>query len=203
MQQFGGFLTSNNTHTGRVADDAGLLFKISTTGYSSVNLSFNWRTFLAETTDRIVVGYHNGPISVFGFCDGNGSTGCYADLRMGSNSWTSGWTELLRASASNRWNSQNYALTPGQSEVWVAFWMDNGNGDYAKFDNVLVTATPVPEADSWAMMVAGLGLISFGVSRRKQTKADLQTLSPVQSPSRRCTGVFMWLFTAVNHSVIT
>lgn len=175
IQKFGGPLTTNNTHTGRVADDAGMLFKISTVGYSSVNLSFDWRTFLAETPDRIVVGYHVGAISDFGSdfagsaCAGNGENGCYADLRSGANSWTSGWTELMRDSASNSWNSENLALAAGQSEVWVAIWMDNGNGDFAKFDNVLVTATPVPEADTYAMLLAGLGLVGYTVSRRKRS----------------------------------
>jgi hypothetical protein len=53
-----------------------------------------------------------------------------------------------------------------QSEVWIAFWLDNGEGDYAKFDNVLVTA--VPEADTYAMLLAGLGLVGYTVSRRKR-----------------------------------
>ena len=177
IQQFGGLpiLSTNTTHTGRVADDAGMLFKINTVGYTNVNLSFDWRTYKAETTDRIVVGYHVGAISDFGAdfagsaCAGNGESGCYADLRSGANSWTSGWTELMRDSASYSWNSENLALAAGQSEVWVAFWMDNGNGDYAKFDNVLVTATPVPEADTYAMLLAGLGLVGYTVSRRKRS----------------------------------
>lgn len=169
---------TNTTHTGRVADDAGMLFRISTVGYSSVNLSFDWRTYLAETTDRIVVGYHVGSIADFGSdfagsaCAGNGENGCYADLRSAytssANSWTTGWTELMRDSASNSWNSENFGLAAGESEVWVAFWMDNGSGDYAKFDNVLVTATPVPEADTYAMLLTGLGLVGYAVSRRKR-----------------------------------
>ena len=167
---------TNTSHTGRAEDDAGMLFKISTVGYTSVTLSFDWRTFLAETSDRFVVGVHYGSIADFGSdfggpaCDGNGNNGCFADLRTGANSWTAtgAWTELLRASASNSWSSQSYALTAGQSEVWVALWLDNGEGDYGKFDNVLVTATPVPEADTYAMMLAGLGLVGYSVSRRKR-----------------------------------
>ncbi len=181
VQKFGGLFTTNNTHTGRVADDAGMLFKISTVGYSSVNLNFDWRTFQSETTDRLVVGYHVGSIADFGgdfagsACAGNGEAGCYADLRSGStsaaNAWTTGWTELMRVSSSNSWNAASFDLSAaaGNSEVYVAFWMDNGNGDYAKFDNVLVTATPVPEADTYAMLLAGLGLVGYTVSRRKRS----------------------------------
>lgn len=180
IQKFGGFLTTNNTHTGRVEDDAGMLFKIDTTGLSSVNLSFDWRTFLTSTNDRFVVGYHVGPIAGFGTCSGEGEAGCFADLRT-SLPWytdqndlnptaTGNWTQLLRASQSNSWTNQSYTLgndANNQSEVWITFWMDNGEGDYAKFDNVLVTA--VPEADTYAMLLAGLGLVGYTVSRRKRT----------------------------------
>jgi hypothetical protein len=43
--------------------------------------------------------------------------------------------------------------------------MDNGEGDYAKFDNVMVTA--VPEAETYAMVLAGLGLVGFMARRRR------------------------------------
>ncbi len=173
IQKVGG--GSNTSHTGRTEDDAGMVFKISATGYSGITLSFDWRTFLADTGDRFVVGYHVGPISEFGSCDGNGSSGCFADLQSGANSWTNGWIELQRDSKSNSWNSESYELTAaeGQSEVWIAFWLDNGEGDYAKFDNVLVTGTvsaPVPEAGTYAMMLAGLGLVGFAASRRNRIK---------------------------------
>ena len=173
IQKFGG--GTNNTHTGRTEDDAGMLFKIDTVGLSSVNLSFDWRTFSASwlSGDRFVAGYRVGPLPEFGSCSGNGEAGCFADLRSGANSWDNGWTELLRVGPTDSWHSENYDLSAlsgnavdGQSEVWIAFWLDNGEGDYAKFDNVLVTA--VPEADTYAMLLAGLGLVGYSVSRRKR-----------------------------------
>lgn len=178
IQKFGG--GSNMTHTGRAEDDAGMLFKIDTTGLNNVNLSFDWRTFLTTTSDRFVVGYHVGSIAGFGTCTGNGEAGCFADLKT-SLPWytnqndlnpttTGNWTQLLRASQNNSWTNQSYTLgndANNQSEVWIAFWMDNGEGDYAKFDNVSVSA--VPEADSYAMLLAGLGLVGYTVSRRKRT----------------------------------
>lgn len=176
IQKFGG--GSNNTHTGRVEDDAGMLFKIDTTGKNNVNLSFDWRTFLTGTKDRFVVGYHVGSITGFGTCTGEGEAGCFADLTTSlpfytnqndlTPTLTGNWTQLLRASQNNSWTNQSYTLgndANNQSEVWIAFWMDNGEGDYAKFDNVLVTA--VPEAETYAMLLAGLGLVGFAVRRRK------------------------------------
>lgn len=175
IQRYGG--GSNMTHTGRFEDDAGLLFKLNTTGYDNITLSFNWRTFLADTSDRLVVGYHVGAISQFGACNGNGELGCFADLRTALPWYTSqtgttptgNWTQLLRATSSNTWTNQSYTLSPAannQSEVWVAFWLDNGEGDYGKIDNVMVTATPVPVPA--AMWLFGSGLAGFGVFARRR-----------------------------------
>lgn len=176
VQQYGG--GSNMTHTGRFEDDTGLLLKLNTTGYDNVTLSFDWRTFLAGTSDRLVVGYHVGSISQFGSCTGAGESGCYADLlspfpwytSQTGTTLTGNWTQLLRASASNSWNSQSYTLATAadnQSEVWIAFWLDNGEGDYGKIDNVMVTATPVPVPTAvWLFGSGLLGLI--GIARRKK-----------------------------------
>lgn len=179
IQKFGGPLTTNNTHTGRVEDDAGMLFKINTTGMNNVNLSFDWRTFLTiNNKDRFVVGYHVGSIAGFGPCTGEGEAGCFADLRTTlpfytnqndlNPALTGNWTQLLRAGWNNAWTNQSYTLgndANNQSEVWIAFWLDNGEYDYAKFDNVLVTAS-VPEASTYAMMLAGLGMVGFMARRR-------------------------------------
>jgi hypothetical protein len=158
-----------------------MLFKINTTGLSNVNLSFDWRTFLADTNDRFVVGYHVGSLAGFGTCNGNGETGCFADLRGNATKWytnqndlnpttTGNWNQLLRATGSDAWQNESFLLgnnANNQSEVWIAFWLDNGEGDFVKFDNVSVTA--VPEADTYALMLAGLGLVGYTVSRRKRT----------------------------------
>lgn len=183
VQRFGG--GSNLTHTGRFEDDAGLLFKLDTTNLTGLTLSFDWRTFLASTNDRFVAGYRIGAINDFGTCTGNGEPGCYADLRTSlpwyttqtSTTPTGNWTQLLRASASNSWNSQSYTLptaVEGQSQVWFAFWLDNGEGDYGKLDNVKVTATvglppaavPVPAA-VWLLSSGLMGLAA--VARRRKS----------------------------------
>lgn len=175
IQKFGG--GANMSHTGRFEDDAGLLFKLNTTGLSNVALSFDWRTFSATSNDKLVVGYHIGSIPGFGTCAGGGESGCYADLRT-SLPWyttqtgttlTGNWTQLARYSASDTWHNAAYALSgaDNQSEVWVALWLDNGEGDYGKIDNVMVTATVVPvPAAVWLFGSGLLGLMGIATQRR-------------------------------------
>lgn len=168
----------NCTHTGRVEDDAGLLFKVDATNMTGLTLSFNWRTFRADSGDKVVVGYHVGSIAGFGTCTGEGEAGCFADLRTSLPWYTSqtnitltgNWTQLMRASANSNWTNQSFSLTgtDNASEIWVAFWLDNGEGDFGKFDNILVTATPVPEVETWAMMLVGMGLIGLRLRRRME-----------------------------------
>lgn len=176
---------SNDTNVGRFEDDAGLLFKLNTTSLDGVTLSFDWGTAKTQNTDKLlVVGYHVGSISGFGSCTGNGEAGCFADLQAGSTTplpWyttessstlTGNWTQLLSGnssvnSSSEDWQSASFLLpdaVENQSEVWFAFWLNDGNSDIGLIDNVLVTA--VPEAKTYAMMLAGLGLIGFTVLRR-------------------------------------
>lgn len=189
--QFGGGTASiNRTHVGRVEDDAGLLFKLNTMNLDSIKLSFDWRTSSVSSSDRFVVGYHTGSIIDFGTdfgsapsnaCTGNGQDGCFADLR-GSHPWyTTGtmtpsgdWMQLLRATSptggeATAWQDASFNIpdaVENKPEVWVALWMDNGNNDFAMIDNIQVTA--VPEADTWAMMVAGLGLLVSFMARRRR-----------------------------------
>ncbi|MGD9723019.1 MAG: PEP-CTERM sorting domain-containing protein [Pirellulales bacterium] len=154
VQKIGG--GSNSTRTGRVEDDAGILFNISTVGLDSASLSFDWRTFLAETGDRLKVGYYVGTL--------NFGSDRYEDFyaNFGSSWWSNNWTQLLSASASNSWHSEVFALPLGQPSVWVAFWLDNGEGDYGKIDSIVVQGThPIPEPSSF--VIAGMGIALCGV----------------------------------------
>lgn len=70
------------------------------------------------------------------------------------------------------WREFSLPLPPGQIDL--GFWVKNDKINYEfdsqlGVDNILVT-TAVPEASTWAMMVAGLGLIGFTV-RQKRARA--------------------------------
>lgn len=188
VQQTGG--NGNNTPTGLVKDDTGLLIKFDASGLGNITLSFDWRTFAAGTGDQMIAGYFVGDLLAghpTGFNDyreinlsntvnGSSAVGGPSDgpwnwnpINGGGN--TGNWQELLRGNANDAWTSETFSLdlAANQSEVWIAFWLDNGNHDIGKFDNVLVTgdpisAVPVPAA-VWLFGSGLLGLV--GIARRK------------------------------------
>jgi len=155
VQKIGG--GTNLTPVGRVEDDAGFAFNINTIGYTSPTLEFDWRTFkIEDSTDRLRAGYFVGNIPAFASSDYYNAVGTIYD-------W-SAWTPLLSGSQSNAFTHQSYALPSNQASVWVVFWLDNGEGDYGKVDNVSVTATAAPEPSTLALVALAGALI---VARRR------------------------------------
>jgi hypothetical protein len=154
VQKFGG--GSNSTKVGRFEDDAGLLFRVDTTNWQDIAVSYQWRTFRAESNDELVAGYFVGdiPLSVFG-------SDLTADLvSHPSFKWTN-WVEMDRDAAHSTWTTQSFMLPSDVGLVWVAFWLDNGEGDYGKLDNVQVSAnTLIPEPATALLCLAGLAALA-------------------------------------------
>lgn len=165
-QKYGG--GSNPSKTGVVEDDAGLIIRIDTTGFTDISIDFDWRTFSAGSGDKFVFGYYIGDLMAdvpgsqydaasrsfnlqnLAHDPGNGADGAWNwDPQNSGNAGD--WIELMRASANNTWGSKSFDLTGADNnEVWIAFWLDNGENDYGKFDNILVTGTAVPvPAAAW------------------------------------------------------
>lgn len=160
VQKFGG--GGDNTPVGRAGDDSGLVLRLDLTGLTNVTLDFKWRTFLAETTDRFVVAYYVGDGTEFqagGLGDPNGTYDWYGDPDLGGgvmdrdggtgNSWyQDNWTELMRASSSDTFTSEHFDVPVEDDVVYVAFWMDDGNKDFVKIDDVMVMADFLPPSGS-------------------------------------------------------
>ena len=142
--------SGNKTPVGRFEDDAGIMLQISTVGYSDVTLNFDWRTFLAETTDRYRVGYivTSSAIPLMTLAGEGG----FADLRTGPYAW-SNWTQLMSSTASSPFQaSPTFNLPSGAAYLYVAFWMDDGEGDNGKLDNVHIQGTLVPEPSALLLL---------------------------------------------------
>jgi hypothetical protein len=158
VQKFGG--ATNLTPVGRFADDAGLLFSVDTTGFADVMLSFDWRTFLGDSGDHLVAGYFVGDIPLSEF--GSDRT---ADFTSGPYAWVN-WVELIFQGSHNNFTHHEFALPGGVGTIWIALWLDNGNHDYGKVDNVHVKGTGVPEPTA-ALLLGLAGLAAFGRRRAR------------------------------------
>ncbi len=175
VQKFGG--GSNNTHTGRVSDSAGMLFHISTVGYDSVTMSYDWRTFLASGNSDIKVGYYVGDLT------GHLEVGLIPDFanfhtEFGVNWWNDAWVQTTSGQSDN-WHNVSVDLPAGQTDVWVAFWMDGSNCEYGKFDNVCVNGTQnVPEPSSIFIALIG-GALCACVAIRRRSAAQQSGTAPV------------------------
>lgn len=164
---------SNPTPVARVEDNAGILIGVSTAGYEDIQVSFDWRMFLADTTDELVFGYFVGSL-----LDEVLPSQFVEDLRSidlrdtGGNlaNWNDDWTEHARLSGNSTFTAATFSLpdiaVADQEEVWFAFWLDDGEGDYAKLDNILITGNlivPVPAA--LPLLISGL--LGFVLLRRR------------------------------------
>jgi hypothetical protein len=154
VQQFGN-LTNHMNPVGRFEDEAGLLLRVDTTNYQDVLLEFDWRTFSATSGDMVMIGYYLGDIPEAVF---NGDK--TADLTAGPYDW-SNWVELDSLAAHDSFSSASYDLPSEAGPVWVAFWMNDGEGDYGKIDNVHVSGTYIPEPSTALLLTSGLILLGF------------------------------------------
>ena len=149
----------------RFEDEAGIILKIDTTGYISIDLEFDWFLHEVSSSDRLVAGWYSGPIDfVTDPFDSSQNDDMVRNFWDNGPSWAGSWTEIHRANVSS-WTTSAYTPPTGQSELYVAFWLDDGEGDKGKLDNVIITGEVIPEPGTFSLVA--LGLAGFAAMRRR------------------------------------
>ena len=92
----------------------------------------------------------------------------YTVLEDLSTTTTPNWVQVGSGVGSKTWQRIN--ARPGNFEVLIsgaAAGYLNGGGPYAGFYTAQVLAAPIPEPETYAMMLAGLGLLGLRARRRR------------------------------------
>lgn len=170
----------------------GAVFAVSTVGYGSINVSFDWYSTtqgeanlqLEYTTDG--TDFINVPITLSGSdtglvvlsnsgSDTNTVTGSYVSDNLLTNGSKAGqdWFTGLTATISdpNAANDPNFAIemvnaSTGADNVSTQGTALNNNSGNWRFDNITIAGTPTPEPGSAAALVAAAGMLAGRWRRR-------------------------------------
>ena len=170
----------NHSYTGHFQDDKGWMFRFDTTNLADVEMTWRWATDKTNGDDRMRAGYTLGSTEI-------GDTGLTMEEELGSSpetydfyahfsgvgpaqSWfLNSWTNFDLANdgqSDDEWRLRTDPL-PSNEIIYVAFWLDNGNGTEGYIDNVRITgaaiASPLPAAAWMGMAVLGtMGFVANG-----------------------------------------
>jgi hypothetical protein len=138
------------------ADAPFVLLSVSTLGYSVINVSYNLRDLDASADDaaqQFALHYRLGNSGSFT----NVAGGYVADATLANDaSLVTPVSVFLPSDAGNAALLQLRVLTTNAS----------GNDEWVGIDDILVTGA-IPEPQTYALMLAGLGLLGFAARRRK------------------------------------
>jgi hypothetical protein len=158
-----GWQTTTYAAQGTGDKTRGVQFAVSTVGFSDVVINYDLRH--SNTSSRYeLVQYSLDGANFIDFLTFDGDAG---------DKWFNGRTVDL-SSIAGADNNADFALrvvatfAPGTS----AYAASSATGTYGtagtwRFDMVTVSAAPVPEPETYALMLAGLGLIGVAARRRK------------------------------------
>ncbi len=143
------------------ADNAGIMFQVSTEGLTEAMLSFDWRTVAADYTDYFAAGYFVGDLPT----DSDHTTSFVAN---GNPWWHTDWTSIVYSRSTASRSIVDYLLPVGEASLWIAFWYNDRSCDrigVGLLDNVRVTGSEVPEPAT--AMLLGSALVAFRLRRRR------------------------------------
>lgn len=122
---------------------------------------------------KTAVSHYNGEITLYGTTSGSNVQG---STDLASSAWDDNASQsalgTLTTGLGSNLDFYKYVSTGTKATNFAtqtAFANPTGAPDYFTLSNtgVLTYTAPVPEADTYAMMLAGLGLVGFMVRRRK------------------------------------
>ncbi|WP_348698269.1 FxDxF family PEP-CTERM protein [Duganella fentianensis] len=188
----GAFSVSGNTITFNISDDFDLIAKSSSTLTNKTD-SATMRKAFSALVIQAKNGYTLGPKLNFGITDAsatiaNGSVtnslelGVEAGYMSGNSFLATSYLGSYSASGSAFWSgsptgTSSFTISPQNANLLgLGVTLDSvliqyGNGtSTSTLDKVMfgVNVSAVPEPETYAMMLAGLGLIGFAARRRKQ-----------------------------------
>lgn len=138
-------------------------------GHYSLDLNGNQAGSIQQLFDTVAGKTYTVTFDLAGNPAGGGTTKyMFAGIGTDANMYTFSTSGL---STSNMgWASNSFSFVADSSSTLLSFSGFAGNGAYgAALDNVRVT-TPVPEPETYGMLLAGLGLLGLVARRKKQAK---------------------------------
>jgi len=159
-----GWNTTNYTPQGTGNKTRGAQFSVSTVGFQNVVVSYDLRH--SNTSSRYEqFQYSTDGLNFVDFMSFDGNAG---------DAWFNGRSVDLSGVAGVN-NNANFAfrVVSAFAPSTTAYAASNPTSTYGtsgtwRFDMVTVSAAPVPEAETYAMMLAGLGLVGFMAARRRK-----------------------------------
>ena len=158
-----GLQTTGYAAQGMANKLSGVQFNVSTIGYDSVIVSYDLRH--SNTSSRYeLFQYSLDGLNFVDYATFDGNAG---------DTWFNGRTVNLGSIAGVS-NNADFAFrvvatyAPMTSNYAASSTTYAGTGTW-RFDMVTVSAAPVPEAETYAMMLAGLGLVGFMAARRRRS----------------------------------
>ncbi|MFN7088051.1 MAG: PEP-CTERM sorting domain-containing protein [Burkholderiales bacterium] len=159
-----GWNTSTYAAQGTGDKTRGVQFNVSTVGFNNVVINYDLRH--SNTSSRYEqFQYSTDGVNFVDFAQFDGNAG---------DTWFNGRSVDLSGVASVN-NNANFAfrVVSTFAPSTTGYVASNPSSSYStsgtwRFDMVTVNAAPVPEAETWAMVLAGLSLVGFMAARRRK-----------------------------------